>query len=132
MNCDEVPNWENLLQSYSNSEVGPQTPDGTQVVPELSGNALSGDIQMLNLNCRTTLLDDPDSEEFTGKYRSDSLSSWKSCSSLTSGYMSDETQMAGSPRYAVDEFHPTSPTHTLLDLDLASPNVLETLGPTGL
>ena len=82
--------------------------DGTQVVPNM-------DAQPMQL----------DGEE--SKSRSDSLTSWKSCSSLNeSGYSSDES---ASPR--MDEALP-SPGNNCLDLDQhTTPGLMECLGPTG-
>ncbi|XP_066026676.1 uncharacterized protein [Pocillopora verrucosa] len=81
--------------------------DGTQVVPNM-------DAQPMQL----------DGEE--SKSRSDSLTSWKSCSSLNeSGYSSDES---ASPR--MDEALP-SPGNNCLDLDQhTTPGLMECLGPT--
>lgn len=79
--------------------------DGTQVVPNM-------DAQPMQL----------DGEE--SKSRSDSLTSWKSCSSLNeSGYSSDES---ASPR--MDEALP-SPGNNCLDLDQ---HTTPGLGPTGM
>lgn len=82
--------------------------DGTQVVSNM-------DAQPMQL----------DGEE--SKSRSDSLTSWKSCSSLNeSGYSSDES---ASPR--MDEALP-SPGNNCLDLDQhTTPGLMECLGPTG-
>lgn len=82
--------------------------DGTQVVPNM-------DAQPMQL----------DGEE--SKSRSDSLTSWKSCSSLNeSGYSSDESAF---PR--MDEALP-SPGNNCLDLDQhTTPGLMECLGPTG-
>lgn len=82
--------------------------DGTQVVRNM-------DAQPMQL----------DGEE--SKSRSDSLTSWKSCSSLNeSGYSSDES---ASPR--MDEALP-SPGNNCLDLDQhTTPGLMECLGPTG-
>lgn len=82
--------------------------DGTQVVP--------------NMDAQPMQLDGVES-----KSRSDSLTSWKSCSSLNeSGYSSDES---ASPR--MDEALP-SPGNNCLDLDQhTTPGLMECLGPTG-
>lgn len=110
MTCgDEVPGcgFPFNFEDYINLE-------GTQVVP---------DINALNLNgCQPMQLDGEES-----KSRSDSLTSWKSCSSLNeSGYSSDES---ASPR--MDEALP-SPGNNCLDLDQhTTPGLMECLGPTG-
>ena len=128
MNCDEVPGWpDNLL---SNALLSPDEPqdsmetDTSQVVPDLNGKVTSGVVEMM-----TALSSDSSQNEYLRR-RSSSLSSWKSCSSLTSGYLSDENQTK-SPLLLVDEELPLSPERTLIDMDASSPNVLETLGPTG-
>ncbi|XP_078346411.1 uncharacterized protein LOC144631742 isoform X3 [Oculina patagonica] len=136
LNCDEVPGWDNSLSNaliLPNSGVGPQSPDSSQVVPDLNGNTLSGDVEMMTLDGPASSPEHSYAEDLS-KERSDSLSSWKSCSSLTSGYLSsDDTQSASSPKYlGMDEEPPLSPGRTLLNLDgISSPSVLESLGPTG-
>lgn len=136
MNCDEVPGWGSPLSKalmLSNGNGGPQSLDSAQVVPDLNGNTLSGDIQMMSLDGSASSPERSNTEDLI-KERSDSLSSWKSCSSLTSGYMSsDDSQPGCSPKYlGMDEEIPLSPGRTLLDLDgISSPSVLESLGPTG-
>ena len=136
LNCDEVPGWDNSLSNVlilSNSGGVPQSMDTSQVVPDLNGNVLSGDIQMMSLDGPASSPGLSHSEDLT-KERRDSLSSWKSCSSLTSGYLSsDDTQSESSPKYlGMEEEPPSSPGRTLLNLDgISSPDVLETLGPTG-
>lgn len=106
--------------------------DTTQVVPDVNESTIDGGIQMMSLDCPVAL---PEDET---KPRSDSLgslSSWKSCSSLTSGYQSDDTHWStvSSPKYlGMDEELPSSPAgSSLLNLDgISSPNILESLGPT--
>lgn len=133
MNCDEVPGWNNSLSDalmLSKGGGGPRSmADNTQVVPDLNDSTLSGDIQMLSLDCPVSSPDDLTKER---SYSTGSLSSWKSCSSLTSGYQSDDTHSSSSPKYlGMDEELPSSPGRTLLNLDgISSPNVLESLGPT--
>lgn len=128
MNCDEVPGWpDNLMSNALLSSGEPQDSmetDTSQVVPDLNGNA-SGTIEMM-----TAPSFDYSQDEDRTRNRSSSLSSWKSCSSLTSGYLSDENQTK-SPLLLMDEELPLSPDRTLIDLDASSPSVLETLGPTG-
>ena len=136
MNSGEVPGWEeNLLRSVSlcsNESPVSMEIDSSQVVPDLNGNFPSGDVQMwtgLRKESPSSLICDPSHEGDLRRDRSTSLSSWKSCSSLTSGYWSDD--QTKSPMYPTDEEQPLSPDRTLIDLDDVSPNVLETLGPTG-
>jgi len=136
MNCDEVPGWDNSVNGvmlFANGSGGHRSMDNIQVVPDLHAErTLSGEIQMMSLDCPVA------SPEDQPKQRSDSLgslSSWKSCSSLTSGYQSDDTHWSAvsSPKYlGMDEELPSSPAgSTLLNLDgISSPNVLESLGPT--
>lgn len=136
MNNEEVTVWEaNLLSSVSlcsNESSVSMEMDSSQVVPDLNGNFLSGDVQMrtdIRKESSSSLICDPSHEGDLRRDRSTSLSSWKSCSSLTSGYWSDD--QTKSPMYPTDEEQPLSPDRTLIDLDDVSPNVLETLGPTG-
>ena len=129
MNCDEVPGWpDNLLSKALLSSDEPRDSmetDPNQVVPDLNGNA-SGALEMMTAPSSVGYSQDEDHR----RNRSSSLSSWKSCSSLTSGYLSDESQTK-SPLLLMDEELPLSPDRTLIDLDASSPCVLETLGPTG-
>ena len=135
MNCDEVPGWENSLSDalmLSKGGVGPRSVDNTQVVPDLNERFLSGDIQMMSLDCQGLSPEDLPKER---SYSLGSLTSWKSCSSLTSGYQSDDTHSSSlsSPKYlGMDEELPSSSAgSTLLNLDgISSPNVQESLGPT--
>ena len=132
MNCDEVPGWDNSLSRalmLSKGGGGPRSMNNTQVVPDLNESTLSGDIQMMSLDCPVPLPEDLTRDR---SYSFNSLSSWKSCSSLTSGYQSDDTHSSSSPKYlGMDEELPSSPGRTLLNLDgISSPNVLESLGPT--
>ena len=140
MNCDEVPGWDNLLSNALNSSNDDEAmeTDASQVVPDLNstGSFPSGDVQTmaaLSSSSSSSISKDSFHDEGLGRDRSSSMSSWKSCSSLTSsGYMSDENQTL-SPMYLMeDEPLPLSPDGTIIDLDASSPNVLETLGPTGM
>ncbi|XP_022779980.1 ETS translocation variant 5-like isoform X4 [Stylophora pistillata] len=107
---DEVPGWGSPY-----CVEGLPFLDGTQVVPEMTAQDLDGYPPM-----------QLDGEE--SKSRSDGVTSWKSCSSLTdheSGYSSDES---ASPR--MDEALP-SPANNCLDLDQnTTPGLMECLGPT--
>lgn len=136
MNCEEIPGWENSLSDaalmLSKAGGGLRSVDNTQVVPDLNESTLSGDIQMMSLECQTLLPEDLTKER---SYSVGSLTSWKSCSSLTSGYQSDDTHSStlSSPKYlCMDEDLPSSSGgSTLLNLDgISSPNVQESLGPT--
>ena len=122
MNYEEVAELENFLnqpfisnpsESQSSMEI-----DASQVVPDPNGSqSFNGDPSQL-------LPSDLAFGEGQTKVRSSSMSSWQSCSSLTSGYGSDQDTLAGSPLYVDNP--PLSPDRTLVNLD-----VLETLGPTG-
>lgn len=136
MNCEEIPGWENSLSDaalmLSKAGGGLRSVDNTQVVPDLNESTLSGDIQMMSLECQTLLPEDLTKER---SYSVGSLTSWKSCSSLTSGYQSDDTHSStlSSPKYlGMNEDLPSSSGgSTLLNLDgISSPNVQESLGPT--
>lgn len=122
MNYEELAELENLLNqgiisSPSESQSSMET-DASQVVPDPKGSqSFNGDPSQL-------LLSDLAFGEGQTKVRSSSMSSWKSCSSLTSGYGSDQDTLAGLPLYMDNP--PLSPDRTLVDLD-----VIETLGPTG-
>ncbi|XP_068672268.1 uncharacterized protein [Montipora foliosa] len=137
MNCEEeVPGWEdNLLGSALlslNEYQVPMETENSQIVPDLSGDVTSSDVQMkgtLSSGSSNSFNADTSNEEDLRRDRTSSLSSWKSCSSITSGYFSDDNDTR-SPLYGVEEDLPLSPDRTLLDLDDASPTVLETLGPT--
>lgn len=136
MNCEEIPGWENSLNDAAlmlyKCGGGLRSAENTQVVPDLNERTLSGDIQMMSLECQNLLPEDLTKER---SYSVGSLTSWKSCSSLTSGYQSDDTHSnsLSSPKYlGMDEDLPSSPAgSTLLNLDgISSPNVQESLGPT--
>ena len=131
MNCDEVPGWVNLLSEAlipSNDPQNPMEVDANQVVPDPYGISPIGDHAQMIMGLRSG--SSSSLEDVHTKERTSSISSWKSCSSLTSGYMSDETQTR-SPMYLMEDDPPLSPDRTLIDLDVSSPDVLETLGPTG-
>lgn len=125
MNYEEVAELENFLNQgfISNPSESPSSMeiDASQVVPDPNGSqSFNGDPSQL-------LPSDLAFGEGQTKVRSSSMSSWKSCSSLTSGYGSDQDTLAGSPLYVDNPpFSPDSPDRTLVNLD-----VLETLGPTG-
>ena len=123
MNYEEVAELENflnqaLISSPSESQSSMEI-DASQVVPDPNGSqSFNGDPSQL-------LPSDLAFGEGQTKVRSSSMSSWKSCSSLTSGYGSDQDTLAGSPLYVDNP--PLSPDRTLVDMD----DVLQTLGPTG-
>lgn len=131
MNRDEVPGWpDNLLSGTLIEGQDSMETDPSQVVPDLNSSFPCGDIQMMAVGSGLSGSTNTDSCQDLNRVRSDSLSSWKSCSSLTSGYLSDENQ-SKSPMCFMDEDLPLSPDRTLTELKVSSPSVLETLGPTG-
>lgn len=137
MNFEETPVWAvsllgNSLLSSNEAQV-PMEKDISQVVPDLTAGVTSSDAEMkttLGRGLSNSFNPDNSHEEDLQRERISSLSSWKSCSSITSGYFSDDNETR-SPVYLLEDDHTLSPDRTLLDLDDASPNVLEVLGPTG-
>ncbi|XP_015759925.1 PREDICTED: DNA-binding protein D-ETS-4-like isoform X2 [Acropora digitifera] len=137
MNFEETPVWSfgflgNSVLSSNELQVPTET-DISQVVPDLTAGVTSSDVEMeatLGGGLLNSLNSDYSHEEDLQREKISSLSSWKSCSSITSGYFSDDNETR-SPVFLLEDDHTLSPDRTLLDLDNVSPNVLEVLGPTG-
>ena len=137
MNFEETPVWSfdflgNSMLSSNELQVPTET-DISQVVPDLTAGVTSSDVDMeatLGRGLLNSFNSDYSHEEDHQREKRSSLSSWKSCSSITSGYFSDDNETR-SPVFLLEDDHTLSPDRTLLDLDNVSPNVLEVLGPTG-
>lgn len=136
MNFEETPVWSfgflgNSVLSSNELQVPTET-DISQVVPDLTTGVTSSDVEMeatLGGGLLNSFNSDYSHEEDLQREKISSLSSWKSCSSITSGYFSDDNETR-SPVFLLEDDHTLSPDRTLLDLDNVSPNVLEVLGPT--